>query len=169
MRTLRITTSDLASLARKLVDARFSGNQADSALQLLQAINPHVDLNKLAVGTVLLVPDAPAFKASASTPLASDALGSVQELVRTGLAAAAARLTAANAALAANRAAVAAVQKTRGFKRAIDADPQLKEQLDGAAKAFKDDEHQAAEAEQALDTMSKRALAELAALGKLLG
>ena len=58
--------TDLQALSGRLLSAKLSGDQADSALEALQHLNPHADLKKLRIGTVLLVPEAPGFKASAT-------------------------------------------------------------------------------------------------------
>jgi hypothetical protein len=161
--------SDLQALSARLLTAQAAGEKTDSALRSLQALNPHVDLKKVAAGTVLLVPDAPGFNAAASDPVPGSALDEFQQFVRTGLDAAAATLKAGNGHREAQRADVAAVLKTAAVQRIITTDPDLKQQLDEATKATKQDQEQEAKAEQALAAAVKGAQAELATIAKLLG
>jgi hypothetical protein len=162
--------ADFQTVTGKLLTSRAStGPQADSALAALQALNPHVDLKKLRAGTVLLVPDSPSFKASATDPVAGEALDGFAQLVKNGFAAAAADLKTGNETRNAQRNDVAAAIKSAAVKRLIDADPDLRQQVDEALKAAKDDQVQAAQAEQQVDAATKGALTELASLAKLLG
>ena len=164
MRMLVISQdTDLDTLRTKLLTGRIAGAKAESALQSLQDLNPHADLKKLAPGTVLLVPETASFKSSASRSVAGGAFDEFQQLVRSDLASAAGKLKPANEARAADNAEGAAV------KRLIDADPELKQQLEEAVKAFKTDQEEGAKAEQTLEGATKGALAELATLNKLLG
>jgi hypothetical protein len=161
--------TDLQGLSARLLSARLASNKAHSALEALQALNPHVNLKKVAAGTVLLVPDAPGFKAAASDPVPANALADFQQLVQTGLGAAAAKLKTGNADRDARRADVTAVLKLPAVQRIVATDPDVRQQLDEAVKAVKNDQQREAEAVQTLDTATKGALAELAAVAKLLG
>ena len=98
-------------LRDRLLSAALTSEQADSALEALQALNPHTDIRKPSAGTVLLVPDTPAFKASASVPVLGETFDSFQQLVKSALSNAAENLKAANAARAAERDEVMAVIK----------------------------------------------------------
>ena len=159
----------LEVLKGSLLSARLSNTQATSALAELQTLNPHVDLKNVSAGTVLLVPDAPSFKASASDSVVGDAFGGFQELVRDELTAVARNLRTGAAARAEQRSEVASVQKTAAFRKVVEQDAELKEQLAQASKQAKDDEKAAAAAEDTVEAVSKGAMAELAALAKLLG
>jgi hypothetical protein len=152
-----------------LLSARLSSGQADSALAALQALNPHADFKKLRAGTVLLVPDAPSFKASASDSVAGETFDGFQQLVRSALGSATENLKAGNLERAGERDEVIEVTKRAAVKRIIDADAELKQQVTDATKAFKEDQQQAEQAEQDLAAASKAALAKLAELKKLLG
>lgn len=161
--------TDLQALSTRLLSARLSSGKAESAIESLRALNPHLDLQKLAAGTVLLVPDTPSFKASASSSVAADVFDGFEQLVRSGLDAAAAKLKAGNEARAAQHADVAAVLKTSTVKRVIESDAELKQQLEAETKTFKEDQQRAAEAEQMLQDATKGARIDLAFLSKLLG
>src|SRR5262245_5805901 len=161
--------ADREALVGRLLRARLSNSQIESALASLQALNPHVEISNLRAGTVLLVPDKPAFKTSASEPVAGEAFEEFQQFVRDALGKAAEDLKAGNAARAAERDEVNAVIKLAAFKRLLDGDAELKQQVADARRAFTEEQHQAEEAEQALAAASKAALAKLAELSKLLG
>jgi hypothetical protein len=159
----------LDALGSTLLNGRLSDAQASSALESLQAMNPHVDLRNVAAGTVLLVPDAPGFKASATEPVAADAIGDFRKILLDNLNAAAGRMKAGNAARAEERAAVAGVQKTAAFKRIVERDPQLRQEMEDASNAGKEEQREAAQGEKAIDAAVKGATAELANLARLLG
>jgi hypothetical protein len=162
--------SDLQSLGGSLLKARLTATQAEAALGSLQTLNPHLKPGQpVAAGTVLLVPDEPGFKASESESVGGGSLEDFQELVRVELATGEKKLKAANAARAEQRAEVTNVQKTAAFKKTVEADPALKAQFEDASKALREDQKQAAQAEEALDAATQGALAELAALMKLIG
>jgi hypothetical protein len=161
--------TDLKALRSRLLSGRLSDERADLALRALQDLNPHVDFQRLAVGDVLIVPDSPSFKTSASKSAADDMVDDLQQLVRRGLEAAAARSNAGNEARAAERAEVSAVLKSRALLRVLEADPELKAQLLEVTKGFKEEQRQAIEDERTLEAASKNAMAELASLTRLLG
>ena len=161
--------TDLPALSGRLLSARLSGEQADSTLKALQDLNPHADLKKLRAGTVLLVPEAPGFKVSASDAVGDETFAGFQRLVKAALSGAAENLKAGDAERSGERDEFAAVIKRAAVKRIIDSDAELKQQVADAAKAHKEEEQQAEQAEQTLATASDAALAKLTELGKLLG
>jgi hypothetical protein len=164
--------TDLQTLRTSLMSGRLSAAQAASALEELQALNPHVPLkeaNAIPANTVLLVPDAPSFKTSATESVAGGPLEALQKLVRDDLAAAAKRLKAGNAARASQRAEVLSVHKSAAFKKIVERDPELKQQVDDAVKVLKEDQQQATQAEETLEAAMEGTRAELASLAKLLG
>jgi hypothetical protein len=161
--------TDIQELSRRLLSARLSSDRVDSTLQSLQALNPHADLRTLRAGTVLLVPEAPSFKVSATDPVHGEPFDDFQKLVRAGLNGAAKRLEARNAARAAEQAEVTTMLKTAALKRILETDADLKQQAAEAVKAAKEEQQEADQAEQALAAAGKAALGALAALGKLLG
>ena len=159
----------LDSLSSTLLSARLSNTQTTSALEDLQALNPHLDLKKVTAGTVLLVPETPSFKVSASESVPGDALGGFRQIVQRELAAAAKDLRTAIAARAEQRAEVATMQKTSAFRKIVEQDPELKEQMAQVSKQSKEDERDAATAAESLETATKGAMDELAALAKRFG
>jgi len=170
VRTLVVKkSSDLQALGNELLVSGLAAGRSKSALESLQALNPHVDFKRLAPGTVLLVPDAPDFKPSASKSIAGEGLGDLQDLVRNGLEAAGVRLETGRGLRAARRTEMTAVLKTAALKRAIQTDPLLGKQLEGAAKAARAEEQEDADAGKTLEAAMKGVQAELASLAKLLG
>jgi hypothetical protein len=170
MRMFKVTEdSRFTDLSRELLRARLSAGQVDRARESLQALNPHVDLKKVRAGDVLLVPEAPHFKTSATEPVHGQALEQFEELVRTGLADASERLRAGNEARAAERAEVASTLKSAVVKRAVGDDRELSEQLVQVMKELKEQDREDGERRGTVNDVGKAALAALATLGKLLG
>jgi hypothetical protein len=161
--------SDLQALSATLLAANASATRADAAMASLQALNPHVDIARLKPGTVLLVPNEPGFKPSASDSVPAATLDDFRSLVQASLGDAAKRLRSATAARSDDRSAVAAALKSAVVKKATDGDADLAAQLAEASRTLKTDQDADEQAQLALDTSTKAALAELAALGKLLG
>jgi hypothetical protein len=161
--------TDAQALSDQLFKAKLSGAQSETALANLAALNRHVDFTKLSTGTVILVPDAPSFKSTATEAVHDNAFEDFQKLVKDSLSQATSSLKAGNRARAAERADVSAAFKTPAVMQAIANDPELKNQIEGATDALKQHQQQDKDAEQALASAGKAALTTLAELGKLLG
>jgi hypothetical protein len=161
--------TDAQALNDQLLKAKLSGVQSEAAMSRLQALNPHVDLTqKLRAGTVLLVPDAPSFKATATDAVQDNAFEDFQKLVKDNLGQASSSLKAGNRVRTSERADVSAAFKTSEVMQAIAKDPELKKQIEDAAEALNQDQQEDKDAEQAVSSAGKAALAKLAELGKLL-
>jgi hypothetical protein len=170
MRTIIIKQdTDLQALRGRLIAGKTTAGQAEMALKQLQELNPHLDLNKIHAGAVILVPDAPNFKATEGDPVGSGTFAEFQQLVRSSLADAADRLKSGNAARASERTDITAALKTAAFKRILETDADLKQQLADATKSFKDEQQQADKDEQAVAAAAKQALSILSQLGQNLG
>ncbi len=161
--------TDVAALSGRLLSARLNADQADAALASLQTLNPHVDLKNLRSGTVLVVPDAPSFKVSATDSFLGEVLDPLERVMKSALDDAAVKLKAGHDTRSAERAEVAKALRTTAFKRVVETDPELKQQVASAGEALKKEQAEAEQAEQAVAAAGKAALAALAALGKLLG
>ena len=161
--------SDLDAVSGLLLSARLNATQSGAAIEQLQSLNPHVDLRRLKAGTMLLVPEGPGFKISATSSVQGQALEGLREVLEKGLGAAAEKLKAGNAARAAERAEVNAVMRLAVVKRTIDSDADLKQQAADSIKTFREDDQQAEESERALGATTKAGLAKLAEIDKLIG
>ena len=157
--------TDLQALSTRLLTA---GAGKEGALLSLQRLNPHVDFNRLDAGTVLLVPDQPGVKTGESTSIGGDAFDAFQEQVRASVDEAVARVRNGYAGLTAQHTEVAAVLKGAALKRALEADPDIKGELERAAQVFKRDQQQAKEAMAQLQALQAQASEELARLAKRL-
>ena len=157
--------TDLQALRTKLLT---TGAGSESALQTLQSLNPHVDFNRLDAGTVLLVPDQPGVKTNESSSIGGEAFDSFQEQARASVDAAVARVRNGHDNLTAGRTEVAALLKTAALKRVLEADPDIKKELDQAAQVFKQDQQQAKESIAQLLAFQTQVNEELAQLAKLL-
>lgn len=126
------------ALSARLLDGRLSATQGEAALASLQQLNPHADLENIQAGTVLFVPDAPAFNAAASEPIVSDALQVLERLATIGLGAAADRMKAAAAARTAEGAEVSKTLRSAAFRRVVEKDPELGREVESATAAIKE-------------------------------
>lgn len=170
MRMFKVTeASRFTDLSHELLRARLSAGQVDRARESLQALNPHVDLKKVPAGAMLLVPDTPHFKTSATEPVHGESLELLEDLLRAGLADATERLRAGNVARRAEHADVASALKSAAVKRLVASDAELEQQVTLVAKELKEQERVAGERQEALAEVGKAAQAALASVRKLLG
>ena len=73
------------SVSDKLLLANLSNVRSEAALKALRELNPHADLNKLAPGTVLFVPDTPGFKVTTTSSATEAPLAALQDLMAKAL------------------------------------------------------------------------------------
>jgi hypothetical protein len=152
-----------ATLLRKPADAGV-------ALERVRALNPQVeDFQKLAAGTVLILPDSPEIKATAGTALGTGNFSDLADDLGSGMKAVNSRFASRLDDLKSDRAGVTAVLKTAAVKRLVESDPALAKQLDAADAQFKREQKRIAETETQLAEVQKAALAEFARLQALLG
>jgi hypothetical protein len=161
-------TQNLATLKAVLLNANLGNAQAASAIESLQAINPGLDLDKLTAGTAVLVPDLPAFNASASVPASGVPLDDLQKLVTQALDGLTADLKSGNATRATERADIITALKTDALERTLSSDADLKQLGADAIKAFDNDQQLAERAERDLAAAAPAALAKLMEVSKLL-
>ena len=139
----------------------------------IEKLNPHVDFKKLETGTVLLIPDPPAAAAAGAAAEGLSIQGQAFEDLRVevskALEASGARVRRGYEALSEEAKELNATLKLAAVKRAVDADPELKQQVDAAAAVFKQDAADAKTADQTLRAIQQQATDELSALSKLLG
>lgn len=164
MQVIVIDKNNLQAFSRLLGDKIGSG----SALDQLKNLNPHVDFKKIELGTVLLIPDTPAFHHAESLSVTGGAFDALREQMLASVDAAASRLRGGYEALVTEQKEVAVVLKSAAVKRALEADPDLKLQIEAATQVFKEDQQRAKEAEKTLQIL-QQTKDELDALAKLLG
>jgi hypothetical protein len=161
------TDTDLAALSTTLLR---KPADAGTALDRVRALNPHVeDFQRLAAGTVLILPDTPDIKAGAGSMLGADTVSDLASDVGSGLKAVNSRFANRVEDLKADRAAVIATLKIAAVKRLIESDPALAKQLESSDAEYKREQKRVAEAEVQLAEVKKTAVAELERLQKLLG
>jgi hypothetical protein len=154
-------TKNPKKLAAALLRAQLTKPEERAALAELEASNPGVELARLRSGQVLVVPDSPAFKRSASEPLRKESFDAFADLSRASLDA----LTEQTKAERANRH-LERDEVGRALKLALKQDPKLKAELDRVAKALKREEQQDEDHEKQLAASVKAALAELTELAE---
>ena len=143
--------------------------QAAKRIEQIQQLNPHVDLKNIKRGTVVLVPDAPGERDAESRSVQGEAFADLRSQVNAALEASRARVRRGYGALNDSAKEVTTVLKSAAVKRALEAQPDLKEQAEAATRKFKQDATDAKAAEQTLKEIGDRVEQELEALAKLLG
>jgi hypothetical protein len=159
----------LQALGATLLDARFSGAQAEAAMERVKLLNPHVDFQRIAPGTVIFLPDAPGLKATVGAAAQTGPMDEFRALLTGALEDAASRLKAGNAARATERADLSAALRSATFKRVTGEDRNIAAQVTEAQEAMANEERADKQAEENIATMSKAVLAALAQLRKLAG
>lgn len=154
--------SSLQSLAAQLV--RDDAPQ-EAALERLQRLNPHVDLNRLDRNTVLLLPESPGFR-SEGERVGADGFALLSREVNAALAAGTRRAKDALAQAGSNRKELAKVLRSAAVRRLADEDGELAKRLASATAGGDDDGDEVA---SRLDALQKGAAAELKKLKTLLG
>jgi hypothetical protein len=150
--------TDVGDLTARLLGARVNAGQRESALEALRRANPHVDLQNLRQGTVLLLPNTPAFKASAGTSVFEHAVDDFADLVKTGLDAAFERANAAREQRVAENTEISKTLKTAAFKRALENDPELRREGESAAEELKKDSEESVQSVKLIGETRDRAL-----------
>lgn len=158
------------------VAARLARERAGRPLDEIEKLNPHVDFTKIEPGTVILVPDRPrpageedGEEDDKDRSVQGRAFDDLREQVTGAFEAGSARIRRGYDSLASESKEVGALLKSAPVRRAMEADAELKPQVDAAAAVFKQDAADAKAAEQSLKTMKDGIEAELSALAKLLG
>jgi hypothetical protein len=169
MRIVRITKDTNVAALRT--------QSAKTAPGMLEKLNPHLDLNRLAPGAVLVLPDdASTGKggkggkgAIATTTIGAEAMQSFIGFTKEAIEASSQRVKAAAERAKAEEAALAAATKSRAVNAAAEKDPELKKLLEGAVRQAKTDTQAAAEGVKTFEALGAAALQELEVLAKRLG
>lgn len=157
--------TDLTGLTTRLLG---SVGASESAVQNLQRLNPHLDLNRLTPGAVVLVPDQPGLREGDSTSVVGESFASFAQATSAALELGAARVRSGHEARLAEQKDVQAVLKSPVLKRVLESDPDLKKHLDALAQGFKDDQQAAKDSDKAMKALLDESATELAVLAKLL-
>jgi hypothetical protein len=132
----------------------------------LQALNPHLDLQRVVPGSVLIWPSDSADDDSES--VSGNAFDSFATDVRAGLKAATARMRAGLVRQEDQRKETAAVFRSAAFKKAAETDAELKQQATAADSRAKAQQAKAKDIDAALLALDRTADQGLAALAKVL-
>ena len=170
MRTFTVTRDmDLATLGRELLGRALDARRTAAALQQLRALNPHVDLDRLPAGTVLLVPEGPDFEPAATNAVHGGPLDDLEQLVQRALQGAAEAMRDGNLRRAAGRAEVSRALDANEVRRILDGDAELQARATKTMAVMRDDERLDRQAEEILATASRAALDALHVLGDAIG
>lgn len=145
---------------------------APGLAEKLARLNPHLDVQKLAPGAVLLLPDDAAGRGTAlagSTSIAGNALASFSEFAAEAMDAAATSVKAGAKRLGADADALKAALRTRTVKEALARDEELSRQAEAALKNAGEAAKAAEAAARQFESNSSAAREALAALAKQFG
>lgn len=141
--------------------------------------NPHIDMDRLRPGDVLVVPEELGEEIASSGPplgdggpVLSNGLASFAEFAAAALGGAARGLEAGVKRQVADAEAVVAAARSRGVKEALDGDAELARQVEGATRRAREDAKSAQTDLKQFDgqrELALKALGELQALAKTLG
>ena len=148
------------------------GMPAAATLAKLRALNPHLDKTRLVAGSMLLLPTVltpPGSMAETTQSVGGSAFDGFSAEVNNGLGQAAQRVRAGASAVAADRASVSGALRAAAAKRVLDADPQLKQQVQDADAQFKADQTRTENAALQVEALQAQAREALAALARLVG
>lgn len=167
MRTLLIQdTTDLPSLMRRL---GAGGGKADTVTAALKRLNPHLNLDRLMPGTLLLVPDDPSLDLAATHGVGGAQVNALVAELKTAVDAAVAAALKGLGARATERQEVTEALKAPAIKRAIDADADLKARAASVAAELKKEVAADKEAEKSLKQLQTSALGDIETLAKVWG
>ena len=161
---MKIVRIDKVSDAKRIVAA-----SAKAAPGVLEALNPHLDLKRLAPGAVLVLPGGGAAAAADASTIAAEAMASFIGFAKQALEASAQRLSTAAERMAAEESALAAAGKSKAVNAAIETDAELGKLFDATKAQAKQDAKAASAALKEFPALADSVLAELEALAKRLG
>jgi hypothetical protein len=141
-------------------------------LQVLQRFNPHLDLRRLAPGSVIVIPDKAGdldLPKGEAKSIGAEAMASFIAFTEEALAGSAKRVQQAAERAKSEDAALATALKSKAVQAAFEKDGEMKAQGEAAARQAKDDAKASVEAIKAFDGLAKTALGELSVLAKMLG
>ena len=157
--------TNLQSLASQLVK---NGSGDAAALDRLQKLNPHVDLQHIGKNTVLLVPDSPNYKAEGDK-LGDDGFDLFAKEVATALRDGTARASDALAQAETQEKEVSKLLKSAAIRRYADDDSALRARIETAASRATVVTKETKDTTPQLDALKKGAAEELKKLRALLG
>jgi len=161
--------TDLKGLQKILFSKTQPAATAAAAIERLKAMNPHVDLQHLVAGSVLLLPDLPDMNLQNSSSIGGDAFAAFAAEANKGLKSAAARVRACAESVTTDRNDVKATLSVEAVKAILGSDPTLGQQVEAASARFKADQKEAHSATDTVEKLAAQTAEELEALSKLFG
>ena len=161
------TDTSLNKLGATLLE---SPSATSATLERIKALNPQVaDFQRIAAGTVLILPDATDLKPGAGSAVGAEGFSDLTLAASSGLRALALRAAKRFDTLVSDHAAVKDSLKSAAAKRLVESDPALVQRLKAADAQFKIDQKAAKESKAKFDELQKAAEEEFKRLLKLLG
>jgi hypothetical protein len=160
------STANPADLRAKLIKPGAAGA---ATLARLKQLNPQVDFDRLAEGTVLLLPDSADVAEGAGQGASGDTLANLGQDLDRAIDLSTSRIKQGLERATAEQRAVGASLKLAAVAAQIKADPTLQKQIEATTERAKADAKRGAESLKALADAHAQARDELAALAKLFG
>ena len=164
-----LVTNPLQVSAQALKDSVLKADISGAGLARLKMLNPHVDFERIAAGTVILLPDEPGVAAEAGSAASGDAFSNLSQDLTRALDSSSAQITARLAQNTAEQKTLVAALKVGDVAKQIAGDPALMQQVKGAADRSAEVARKAAVDLKGLDEARKVLAKDLAVLAKLLG
>jgi len=158
---------NVSALARSVLTSRASAATRSAAVEAIRRANPHLDLESLQPGTVVIVPRVTGLKARAEDPV-GDVTGDLAGRVREGLEALVSAAQAGEEQRVAEKKEAQEVLGSAAVKRLSASSPELEENVASVRATFKQDDTEAKRQLTAMDSASQRWAADLEALRGLL-
>lgn len=169
MRILTIRTARDAAAARERLLATADPEATARAEVLLREANPHLDLDHLEAGTLVLVPDAPEFSRDHTEPAGGGALETSITTATEHIEALDARFSAATALASDAREAVLKDLRSRPLRQLEERLPELKPDLDRVRRALAAETRDTPGRRSQFDRVRKQAVEDYEALRQRFG
>ena len=157
--------TDLKGLGETLLKG--SGRNAPASLERLQSLNPHVDINRLGAGTVLLVPDSPDFRTKDAETMGGTAFDDFEREIAGALRGASARSQEGLALREAQDKEVVKVFKSAAIGKLAADDSELRRRIDETGNRMAASSKETRQVTTQMDVLEKGVAAELKKLRQL--
>lgn len=157
--------TDLKDLGEKLLKG--NRKRAPASLDRLQSLNPHLDINRLRAGTVLLIPDSPDFRTEEAEPVGATGFDEFEREITGALRDAGVRFREGLARREEQDKEVVKVLKSAAISKLAGDDRELRKRIDEVGTHMGASRQEAKQASSQLDALEKGIAVELKKLQQL--
>ena len=159
--------TDLKGVGETLL--KKAGTPARASLERIRTLNPHLDENRIAAGTVVLLPDTPEFAADGTDAVAASGFDGFQRDMAASLRAAGVQLREGLARREEHDKEVAKAVKSAAITRLAADDAELRSHIEGVGKQADARARQSKQASSQFAALDKALAVEMKKLGGLAG